>query len=367
MNTIALPSLCIVVPCYNEEETLRSSAAALKSVLERLVSSNKISTDSYICFVNDGSKDATWAMVRELQTQSPMYRGISLSRNFGHQGAVLAGLYTAEADIYVSIDADLQDDETKIIDMVDLYLAGNHIVYGCRDNRDSDTWFKRTTATVFYKLREAMGCHTIPHHADYRLMSARVVQELKNFSEVNLYLRGIIPLLGFRSACVYYERKKRELGESKYPLHKMLALAWNGVVNFSDAPLLIMIWMGGLGFMSSLFLMTWAIYCWLVGNTLPGWTSTVIVVSIFGSLQFLFMGIIGLYLGKIFRETKHRPHFIVEKTVLNISHKPASVHSRFTQADSSDLGNSLPYLTLYPLVLQHILPQSKWCSSIMVP
>ncbi len=313
MLTSAPPILCIVVPCYNEEETLKTTAVALKSVLDTLVSSNKIAGNSYICFVNDGSKDATWPMICAFQTESPMYRGISLSRNFGHQGAVLAGLYTAQADIYVSIDADLQDDETKIIDMVDLYLKGNQIVYGCRDNRDSDTWFKRTTAELFYKLRAMLGCHTIPNHADYRLMSARTVRELKNFPEVNLFLRGIIPMLGFRSAKVFYKRKNRELGESKYPLHKMIALAWNGVVNFSEAPLILMIWFGLLGILASAALMGWIIYCWSVGQTLPGWTSTVLIVAAFGSMQFLFTGIIGLYLGKIFHETKHRPLFIVDE------------------------------------------------------
>lgn len=313
MNTTASPTLCIVVPSYDEQAVLRSSASALKSVLDTLVAANKIAGNSYICFVNDGSHDNTWEIIRELHTKSPMYRGISLSRNFGHQGAVLAGLYTAQADIYVSIDADLQDDETKIIDMVDLYLQGNQIVYGCRDNRDSDTWFKRTTAELFYKLRGMLGCHTIPNHADYRLMSARTVRELKNFPEVNLFLRGIIPMLGFRSAKVYYKRKNRTQGESKYPLHKMIALAWNGVVNFSEAPLILMIWFGLLGILASTVLMGWTIYRWNIGQTLPGWTSTILIVAAFGSMQFLFTGIIGLYLVKIFHETKHRPLFIVDE------------------------------------------------------
>ncbi len=308
-----LPTLCIVVPCYNEEETLRSSAGALLRILETLWAKNTIHDSSYICFVNDGSKDKTWQIVQDLQSEHKAYRGISLSRNFGHQGALLSGLFTAEADIYVSIDADLQDDEQKIIDMVQLYHEGYEIVYGCRNNRDSDTWFKRTTAHAFYKLRDAMGCHTIPHHADYRLMSARTIRELKRFPEVNLYLRGIIPMLGFRSTSVYYERKKRELGESKYPLRKMLALAWNGVVNFSEAPLLLMLWIGAIGILCSFGLMAWTIYCYAIGHTLPGWTSTVLIVAAFGSMQFLFTGIIGLYLGKIFRETKHRPLFIVEQ------------------------------------------------------
>ena len=307
------PTLCIVVPCYNEEETLRVSAAALRHVLQQLLDEKKIADDSYVCFVNDGSKDNTWNIIRELQEETSSYRGISLSRNFGHQGALLSGLFTAKADIYVSIDADLQDDEQKIIDMVHLYHEGCDIVYGCRDNRDSDTWFKRTSAEAFYKIRSYMGCHTIPNHADYRLMSARSVQALKSFPEVNLYLRGIIPMLGFPSGYVYYKRKSRQLGESKYPLRKMVALAWNGVINFSDAPLLLMIWVGVLGMLASISIMAWCIYQWVNGQTLPGWTSTVLIVSAFGSMQFLFTGIIGLYIGKVFRETKHRPLFIVDQ------------------------------------------------------
>ncbi len=307
------PTLCIVVPCYNEEETLQISAEMLLQLLQTMWNKESISPNSYICFVNDGSKDNTWSIIQGLQNQNPAFRGISLSRNFGHQGALLGGLFTAEADIYVSIDADLQDDEQKIIDMVQLYHEGNEIVYGCRNKRTTDTWFKRSTAQIFYKLRELLGCHTIPNHADFRLMSARTVHELRKFSEVNLYLRGIIPMLGFRSACVYYERKKRELGESKYPLRKMLALAWNGVVNFSEAPLLLMLWVGVIGIICSLALMAWTIYRFAIGHTLPGWTSTVLIVAAFGSLQFLFTGIIGLYLGKIFRETKHRPLFIIDK------------------------------------------------------
>lgn len=306
------PTLCIVVPCYNEEEALPSTAKALRGILEEMAANGLASPSSYICFANDGSRDRTWEIIEGLMAQTPIWRGINLSRNFGHQGALLAGLFTAEADAYVSIDADLQDDERKIIDMVRLYREGNDIVYGCRDNRDTDTWFKRTTASLYYRLRADMGCYTVPNHADYRLMSARAVRELKRFGEVNLYLRGIVPMLGFPSAKVMYARKSRQQGESKYPLPKMAALAWNGVVNFSETPLIAMVWAGLLGIMGSLAFIFWSLWRWHVGATLPGWTSTVLIVAIFSSLQFLFTGIIGLYIGKIFRETKHRPLFIIK-------------------------------------------------------
>lgn len=309
----AQPVLCIVVPCYNEEEVLPATAQTLADLLEGMAAEGLVSPQSYVCFVNDGSADRTWELIEGFMEEGGgMLRGVNLSRNFGHQGALLAGLYTAKADAYVSIDADLQDDESKIRDMVRLFREGKDIVYGCRDNRDTDTWFKRTTAKAYYRLRAAMGCYTVPNHADYRLMSARAVRELKRFGEVNLYLRGIVPMLGFPSAKVVYDRKSRQQGVSKYPLPKMVALAWNGVVNFSEAPLLAMVWVGLLGIAASLALVVWSLYRWSIGATLPGWTSTVLIVAIFSSMQFLFIGVIGLYIGKIFRETKHRPLFIVK-------------------------------------------------------
>lgn len=304
--------LCIVVPSYNEEEALPETARTLYSLLMGMVEEGDISSDSYICFVNDGSSDKTWQVVESLMGQSRAFRGVNLSRNFGHQGALLAGLFTAEADAYVSIDADLQDDEQKIRDMVRLYREGKDIVYGCRDNRETDTWFKRSTAELFYKLRAWAGCYTIPNHADYRLMSRRAVEALKQYGEVNLFIRGIIPLLGFPSAKVYYARKAREQGESKYPLRKMLALAWNGVVNFSEAPLMLCVIVGMIGIAVCIGLAVWALWQWYAGSTIPGWASLLLVVCVFSSLQFLFLGIIGLYIGKIMRETKHRPVFIVQ-------------------------------------------------------
>lgn len=306
------PSLCIVVPCYNEEEALPETAHTLFTLLKGMVQAGEVTPESYICLVNDGSSDKTWQVIEGLMGQSRAFRGVNLSRNFGHQGALLAGLFTAEADAYVSIDADLQDDEQKIREMVKLYREGKDIVYGCRDNRETDTWFKRTTADLFYRLREWAGCYTIPNHADYRLMSRRAVGALKQFREVNLFIRGIIPLLGFPSAKVHYARKARQQGESKYPLRKMLALAWNGLVNFSEAPLMLCVIVGMAGIVLSLVLASWAVWRWYVGATIPGWTSLLMVISVFSSMQFLFLGIIGLYVGKVMRETKHRPVFIVQ-------------------------------------------------------
>lgn len=311
-NNISQPILSIVVPCYYEEDALPSTSARLGKLLQDMIDAGEVAPESHICFVNDGSQDRTWPIILELMVQSPLYRGVNLSRNFGHQAAVLAGLFTDVADVYITIDADLQDDETKIHEMVALFRDGKDIVYGCREDRSSDTWFKRTTAQTFYSLREKMGCHTVPNHADYRLMSARAVNELRRFGEVNLYLRGVVPMLGFPSAKVFYTRTAREQGESKYPLRKMIKLAWDGVANFSEVPLHLCLWMGGGILVISLALIAYSLVRWYMGDTLPGWTSTVLIISMFGSLQFLFMGILGLYVGKIFRETKSRPLFIVQ-------------------------------------------------------
>lgn len=307
-----LPLISIVVPCYFEEDALPTTAKVLGELLQSMIDTHDVAPGSHICFVNDGSQDRTWPIILELMEKSPLYRGVNLSRNFGHQAALLAGLFTANADAYVTIDADLQDDATKIRDMVALFRGGKDIVYGCREDRSSDTWFKRTTAQTFYRLREKMGCHTVPNHADYRLMSARAVNELRRFGEVNLYLRGVVTMLGFPSAKVFYTRTAREQGTSKYPLLKMLKLAWDGVANFSEVPLHLCLWLGGVVFCASMLLMLYSLVRWSMGDTLPGWTSTVLIICIFGSLQFLFMGIIGLYIGKIFRETKSRPVFIVQ-------------------------------------------------------
>ena len=307
-----IPQLCIVVPCYNEEEALAATAQQLANLLSEMVAAGEVLRTSCICFVNDGSTDETWKGILWLMERSPVFRGINLSRNFGHQGALLAGLFTVQADAYVSIDADLQDDEQKIREMVRLYREGNDIVYGCRNDRHTDSWGKRTTAELFYKVRAWLGCRTIRDHADFRLMSRRAVDALRQYGEVNLYLRGIIPMLGFPSAKVYYARRARAQGDSKYPLSKMAKLAWDGVVNFSDVPLMACLGVGMLCFLVSIGLMVWALVQWYAGATLPGWTSLVLVVCFFSSFQFLFIGIIGLYIGKVLRETKRRPSFIVQ-------------------------------------------------------
>ncbi len=305
--------LAIIVPCYNEEEVLPTTAEILANLLHQMVEDGLIHSLSFICFVNDGSSDFTWKIIIDLIKKSMVYRGINLSRNFGHQAAVLAGLFTVHADAYVSIDADLQDDYHKIRDMVRLYLDGNDIVYGCRNDRSSDTWFKRITAEVFYKVRSVITRFpTIPHHADFRLMSVRAVDALKKYRESNLYLRGIVLTLGFPAAKVFYARSARTKGISKYPFRKMLKLALDGMINFSEAPLIICLWLGCVGFLFSLLLIFIVLLLWFYGQTLPGWTSLVLVVSTFGSMQFIFTGIIGLYVGKIFTETKRRPSFIIQ-------------------------------------------------------
>ena len=315
------PLLSVVVPCYYEEEVLPSTAEVLGKLLQDMIGNGEISPESHICFVNDGSQDNTWPIIENLASSSALYCGVNLSRNFGHQSAVLAGLFTDTADAYVTIDADLQDDATKIRDMVALYREGKDIVYGCRNDRTSDTWFKRTTAEAFYSLRKKLGCYTVPNHADYRLMSLRAVHELRKFGEVNLYLRGIVPLLGFPSAQVFYARAQREKGESKYPLSKMIKLACDGVMNFSDVPLHLCLWAGCMGILFSMGLVVYSLVRWHAGYTLPGWTSTVLIISCFMSMQFLFTGIIGLYIGKIFRETKSRPRYIVQEYLSN-RHQP---------------------------------------------
>lgn len=311
------PQICILVPCYNEEELLLDSADKLALLLGDMISESLIKATSYICFVNDGSTDATWELICTCMRKSQMFRGINLSKNFGHQSALIAGLNTAKADAYVSIDADLQDDERKIIEMVELYREGKEIVYGCRNNRDSDTMFKRATAEAFYKIRSYLGCSTIRNHADFRLMSARAVVALKEYKEVNLYLRGIIPMLGFPSSRVYYARRKREQGVSKYPFSKMLKLAWDGIVNFSDKPLKACLFVAIGSLILCIALIIWAFGLWWQGQTIPGWASLLVVVCFFNCFQFIFLGIIGLYISKALCEIKHRPTYIIQDNYSN--------------------------------------------------
>ena len=307
------PVLWIVIPCYNEEKVLPVTAPLFLKELKKLQEREKISNSSRILFVNDGSKDQTWNLIEKLSKENEHYIGISQSRNRGHQNAVLAGLMEAKdcCDITISIDCDGQDDISAMEDMVDEYLKGSEIVYGVRSNRDFDTWFKRTTAQGFYKFLSMMGVETVYNHADYRLISSRVLQHFAEFKEVNIFLRGMIPLVGFKSTAVYYERHERMAGESHYPLKKMLSLAFEGITSLSTKPISMIV---GLGFVISAFSFVgiiWAIVMAVMGHVVAGWDSTICIVCFLGGIQLLSLGIIGEYVGKTYMETKHRPRYII--------------------------------------------------------
>ena len=308
----ALPRLAILVPCYNEEEVLALSAEKLRGVLAKARSAGLVHPDSWICFINDGSSDGTWEEIRKRHQQNADVRGICLSRNFGHQNALWCALNEVDADLYVSIDADLQDDEEAMLRMIEQYHAGYDVVYGVRSDRSSDTWFKRMTAQCFYRLLSTLGVKSVYNHADYRLMSRRAVMELRKFREVHIYLRGMVPLVGFPSACVYYERRARELGESKYPLVKMLKLAWNSITSFSNLPLRAAVILGVMVCCCGLALLLWSFICWLMGEVVAGWFSLIGVVTALGGMQLLMMGMIGEYIASIFDEIKDRPKYIVQ-------------------------------------------------------
>jgi glycosyltransferase involved in cell wall biosynthesis len=304
----------LVVPCYNEEEVLPTTKEELQKLLERLRKKGLVTQESFICFIDDGSKDRTWELIEEF-SKEPSVKGLKLSRNCGHQNALLAGLFYAEGlcDAAVSLDADLQDDIGVVEQMCEKFLQGYEIVYGVRKRRDSDTFFKRTSAEGFYKLMRFMGVEIVENHADFRLISKRALKWLKEFEEVNLFLRGIIPLLGLKSDVVYYDRKERFAGESKYPLKKMLAFAWDGITSFSVAPLRFITVLGGVVLVLSLLLSVWALAAKLSGAAVSGWTSMMLIVLFLGGVQMLSIGIIGEYIGKIYKETKRRPRFFVEK------------------------------------------------------
>lgn len=303
--------LAIVVPCYNEEEMLPLTIQELRRVLQDLIGKNKISEQSKILFVNDGSKDATWEIIeKEYETADDVY-GICLAKNVGHQNALLAGLTVAAefADMTVSIDADLQDDTASIERMVDEYHNGCDIVYGVRSSRRTDTFFKRQSAQLFYKLLSFMGVETIYNHADYRLMSKRAVVELLKYQEANLYLRGMIPLIGYQTAEVYYERKSRVAGESKYPFRKMLALAMNGITSFSTKPLVMIMNLGFIVLICCLIAAIYAFVSYFHGNVESGWTSLILSIWFLGGVQLICLGVLGEYIGKIYHEVKHRPKY----------------------------------------------------------
>lgn len=308
-------TLYVVIPCYNEEEVIQETTKQLDKKLKEMMKEKLISTKSKIVYVNDGSKDKTWEYIQELNEQNALIVGVNLSRNRGHQNALLAGLMVAKeyADIVISMDADLQDDINVMDKMVEEYNKGSEIVYGVRSSRKKDTWFKKTTAQMFYKFMKFLGVDIIYNHADYRLMSKKALQELENYKEVNLFLRGIIPLIGFKNSIVAYERKERFAGESKYPLKKMLNFAIEGILSFSVRPLRIITIAGlGISFVSFVFLIYVVIGHFISGNVV-GWTTIVALISFFGGFQILCIGIIGEYIGKIYSETKQRPRYTIEE------------------------------------------------------
>ena len=310
-----IPSLYIVIPCYNEEEVLPITSKLFLEKIHQLVSADKITDDSRVLFVNDGSKDRTWEIIRQLAAEDKHYIGICQSRNRGHQNAVLAGLMEAKdrCDITISIDCDGQDDINAMDDMVEEYLNGCEVVYGVRSKRETDTFFKRFTAEGFYKLLNWMGAEVVYNHADYRLISSRVLQEFQNFKEVNIFLRGMIPLVGFKSTSVYYERAERIAGESHYPLKKMLALAFDGITSLSVKPIRMITSFGLLVAVLSFIGIIWAVVGTFLGHTVAGWSSMICIVCFIGGIQMLCLGIIGEYIGKIYLETKHRPRYIISE------------------------------------------------------
>ncbi len=306
--------LCLVIPCYNEEEVLPETAKRLTEKLNGMIERKLISPESKMVFVNDGSKDQTWPIIRELHATNPLVWGINLSRNKGHQNALLAGLMTVKeyADMAISLDADLQDDIDAIDQFVEKYYEGYDVVYGVRSSRETDTFFKKFTAQGFYKLMKVLGVDIVYNHADYRLMSKRALHELENFKEVNLFLRGIVPLIGFPSSVVTYERHERFAGKSKYPLKKMLNFAFDGITSFSVKPIRMVTSLGLIIFSISIIMLIVFLITHLCGNTVPGWTTIVISVWAIGGLQLLAIGIIGEYIGKIYMESKARPKYIIQ-------------------------------------------------------
>ena len=311
------PILYIVIPCYNEEEVLEETTKQLKEKLTKLIADKKISNKSKVMYVNDGSKDKTWEIIKNINKKELLFTGITLSRNRGHQNALLGGLMTAKnyADIVISMDADLQDDINAIDEMIEKYKEGNEIVYGVRSARKKDTFFKRITAEGFYKFMKFLGVDCVYNHADYRLTSRRVLEEFENFKEVNLFLRGMFPLVGYKSDVVYYERNERIAGESKYPLKKMLDFAWDGITSFSVKPLRFICILGFVILFVSIVIMIYSLIQKVLDNTVSGWTFLSISIWFIGGLQMISIGIIGEYIGKIYGETKARPRYIISENL----------------------------------------------------
>ena len=311
--------LYIVVPCYNEEEVLPETSKRLKEKVTSLVQAGKVSEKSRILFVNDGSKDRTWELISALHESDPIFSGVDLTRNRGHQNALLAGLMTAKdrCDMTISMDADLQDDVDAVDRMVEEYYAGCDIVYGVRSSRKKDTFFKRFTAEGFYRVMNLMGAETVFNHADYRLMSKRALEGLAQFKEVNLFLRGMVPMVGYRTGTVEYERGERFAGESKYPLKKMLAFAMEGITSLSTKPLKMITGLGFFIFLVSIIMLITFIVKWALGMTVAGWASVICSVWAIGGLILLSLGVIGEYIGKIYLETKGRPRFLIREVLDN--------------------------------------------------
>ena len=306
--------LYLAIPCYNEEAVLRDSAAKLLRKYETMMTEHKITFDSRIVFIDDGSRDRTWQIIEELHGENPVFQGIKLTRNRGHQNALLCGLMTLKdkADAVISIDADLQDDIEVFDEMVAKFEEGCDVVYGVRSKRETDTFFKRFTAEAFYKILNRMGAKVIFNHADFRLMSRRALEAFSLYKETNIFLRGMVPLIGYKSDIVTYERSERLAGESKYPLKKMLALAWEGITSLSIQPIRIITWAGLIIFLISLVMIIYSLISYFVGAAVSGWASTLCSIWALGGLQLLAIGIIGEYIGKIYLEAKRRPRYIVE-------------------------------------------------------
>ena len=316
MKSNKLAKITIIVPCYNEDAVLPGTIEKLTSLLTMLIQQGKISSNSKICLIDDGSQDNSWEIISSSVKLNKSLSAIKLARNFGHQNALLAGLFSTDADITVTIDADLQDDISTIEKMIDKYYEGYEIVYGVRENRGTDTWFKRTTAQSFYKLMRLMGVEIIYNHADFRLLSRLAIEHLKQFNERNIFLRGVIPNIGYKTAIVKYNRHKRLAGESKYPLRKMLSFALNGITSFSTTPLRIITMLGFLIFFGSLLISGWIFSVKVFTDAaVPGWASTVLPIYFIGGIQILSIGVIGEYLGKIYLETKNRPRYNIEEII----------------------------------------------------
>lgn len=312
-----MKTIYLVLPCYNEEAVLHETSSRLKVKMNQLISENKISKDSRVTFVDDGSKDNTWSIIEELKESDELFAGIKLSRNRGHQNALLAGLMTVKdyCDAAISLDADLQDDINVIDKFIDRFIDGCDVVYGVRSDRKTDTVSKRTTAQGFYKVMKLLGVDIVYNHADYRLMSKRALDALEEFEEVNLFLRGIVPLIGYKSDVVLYERNERFAGESKYPLKKMLSFAFEGITSFSVKPIKLILDIGIIMFTTSLLFLIYFIALWCLGKTVEGWATIVVSIWMLGGVQLLCLGVIGEYIGKIYIETKKRPKFIIDKFI----------------------------------------------------